>query len=68
MNQYSSLFKKGMSSKQMGLKYFKICDSFKGDERKLLDEAFKEAFLQAQHKETEYAFAKSGDGYAYCAN
>ena len=32
------------------------------------NEAFKEAFLQAQHKETEYAFAKSGDGYAYCAN
>lgn len=68
MNKYSSLFKKNMTSKQIALKYFDISGSYNGEDKKMLDEAFDEAFKNAQHKELEYASANSGEGYAYCAN
>ena len=68
MNKFNSLFKKKMTSKEIALVYYGISDSYKGEEKELLDQAFKEAFLEAQHREDDYAFARSGDGYAYCAN
>lgn len=68
MNKYSKLFKDNMTSKQIGLKYFRICDSFDGKDREMLDSAYKEAYIKAEDRELEYAYANSGDGYAYCAN
>ena len=65
MNKYSSLFKGNMSSKQIALKYFKICDSFEDSEKEMLEKAFDEAYLKAEHRELEYAYANSGDGYIY---
>ena len=57
-----------MSSKQIATEFFKIVDNYEGQAKAELKEAFDTAFLEAQHKETEYAYAHSGNGHAYCAN
>ena len=62
MNKYSSFFNNNMTSRQIALKYYGMCDSVKGDDRKLLDQAFDEAYLKSQEKELKYAFENSGDG------
>lgn len=66
MNKYSKLFKDNMTSKQIGLKYFEICDSFDGKDREMLDNAFKEAYLKAEDRELEYAYANSSEDCNYC--
>ena len=66
MNKYTTLFNDNMSSKQIAIKYFTICDSLEGNDREMLDSAFKEAYLKAEDKELEYAYANSGDGCTYC--
>lgn len=68
MNKYMKLFKTNMTSKQSALLYYAVCDSYKGEERKLLDEAFDAAFLEAQKRELDYAFSITRNGYVYCAN
>ena len=68
MDRFENIFKKNMSSRQVALEYFKISDNYKGEDAEMLKKAFDIAFLDAQHREDAYAFAHSGNGYAYCAD
>lgn len=63
----NNLFDDGMSSRQIALKYFSLCDSVKGNERELLDNQFNKAFKKAQTKELIYAFEHSENGSVYVA-
>ncbi len=56
-----------MTSKQIAMVYYGMCDSYSGEDKKVLDDAFNKAFLDAQEREINYAFTHSGDGYTYCA-
>lgn len=67
MSRQNLVFKKGMTSKQIAMLYYKICDSYTGEDRQVLDEAFKEAFWNAQKKELYYAMEQSSDSQIYCA-
>ena len=60
-------FKNGMTSKQIAMMYYKNCDSYTGEDRKKLDEAFDKAFRDAQKREIEYAIKQSSDTRIYCA-
>jgi hypothetical protein len=61
------LFKKGMTSKQIAMLYYKICDSYTGEDKQMLDEAFNKAFWDAQREELEYAMEHTSDSQIYCA-
>lgn len=67
MAKKRTIFNDAMTSRQIAIKYFSICDSVKGDERKQLDNQFDNAYKKAQTRELEYAFGQSEDGTAYVA-
>ncbi|SCY68614.1 hypothetical protein SAMN02910292_02489 [Lachnospiraceae bacterium XBB2008] len=66
MNE-EELFKDDMTSKQMALLYYEICDSYSGEDRKKLDDAFDKAFVDAQKREVDYCLSLSEEGRVYCS-
>ena len=70
MNKFEKLFDVGMSSKQITMLYFRLCDDVRHDDslKKELDEAHMKAWEKATEREHEAFYKAMEKGRILCTN